>query len=190
MVEEQIVDELSESPLETKRLILRPLVEADAARQASLINDRGIAAMLARVPNPYTVADARAFIADHGREIVFAICLKSDGNQLIGCCGLEPATARDRASIGYWIGRDYWGQGLATEAAQAMIDHGFSALKLSAIDVSCRVVNEASRRVIRKCGFQFCGSGVISTLSAGRVASEHFTMDRRCWESLKAWGRG
>ena len=75
------------------------------------------------------------------------------------------------------------------EAAQRMIDYGFETLKLARIDADCRVVNEASRRVLRKCGFPFCGPGMLQTLASGRVASEHYAMDRRCWEAIRAWGR-
>ena len=145
--------------------------------------------MLARVPWPYALDDARAFIRRQGREVVFAICLKREAT-LVGLCSITPKDGRPaRGEIGYWVGRPFWGKGYATEAAQAVIDYGFVALNLDGVDVSCRVVNEASRRVIWKCGFHFCGNGMIDTLASGRVASEHFSMDRSGWTSLKAWGR-
>ena len=174
--------------LETGRLALRPLNEADARPIAGLINDQAIAAMLARVPHPYALSDAERFIDDQGNETVFAVCLK-DRDELIGCCGLTPDRAGRRAELGYWLGRSFWGRGLATECAQATIDHGFLVMHLDAIDVSCRVVNDASRGVIRKCGFHFVGSGMIETLSQGRVAGERYVLDRRSWAALKAWGR-
>ncbi|MEO9789893.1 MAG: GNAT family N-acetyltransferase [Aurantimonas coralicida] len=187
MLEDTTVERDGET-IETRRLLLRPLTMDDAGALAKLINDREIARMLARVPHPYGLADARAFISDHAPETVFALCLKDVGD-LVGCCSLKPESVPGRFDIGYWVGRRFWGKGLATEAAQAVIDYGFVALKADAIAVDCRVVNEASRRVIRKCGFHFTGSGLIDTISSGRVASEHFVMDRRCWTSLKAWGR-
>ena len=176
---------------ETCRLALRPLVDEDARPIARLINDRDIAAMLARVPHPYAVSDAKAFVESQGVETVFAVCLK-DGevtDELIGCCGLTPSASARRAELGYWIGRSFWGQGLATECVQATIDHGFWTMHLDAIDVSCRVVNDASRRVIHKCGFQFVGATMIQTLASGRVSGERYVLERRSWASLKAWGR-
>ncbi|MCB8836651.1 GNAT family N-acetyltransferase [Aurantimonas sp. VKM B-3413] len=175
--------------LVTPRLRLRPVAKTDAEAIANLISDRDVAKMLSRVPWPYHLEDAEAFIANHGDEIVFAICPKAGGD-LAGLCSLKLNPEVRRAEIGYWIGRPYWGNGYATEAAQSVIDYGFVALDLRAIDVSCRVINEASRRVIWKCGFHFCGNGMIDTVASGRVASEHFTMDRSCWTSLKAWGCG
>ena len=176
---------------ETCRLALRPLVDEDARPIATLINDRGIAAMLARVPHPYAVSDAEEFVNDQGTDTVFAVCLKEENgtDTLIGCCGLTPNGDGKRAELGYWIGRSFWGQGLATECAQATIDHGFLAMHLDAIDVSCRVVNDASRRVIHKCGFHFVGATMIETLASGRVSGERYRLDRRSWASLKAWGR-
>ncbi|MEX6508812.1 GNAT family N-acetyltransferase [Jiella sp. M17.18] len=184
---EDLTDRLLTCALVTPRLRLRPVQAGDAGAIATLINDRDLARMLARVPWPYRFEDAEAFIADHGEEIVFAICLKASGD-LTGICSLKPTTDRRRAEIGYWVGRPFWGNGYATEAAQAVIDYGFTALDLQAIDASCRVINEASRKVIWKCGFRFCGNGMTDTVVSGRVASEQFTMDRSCWTSLKAWG--
>ena len=176
---------------ETCRLALRPLMDADASPIASLINDRDIAAMLARVPHPYATSDAEAFVGNQRGENVFAVCLKHGEytEKLIGCCGLTPDASAKRAELGYWIGRSFWGQGLATECVQATIDHGFWTMHLDAIDVSCRVVNDASRRVIHKCGFQFVGATMIQTLASGRVSGERYVLERRSWASLKSWGR-
>lgn len=176
---------------ETCRLALRPLMDEDARPIARLINDRDIAAMLARVPHPYAVSDAEAFVGNQGGQTVFAVCLKHDEDmdELIGCCGLTLDASTMRAELGYWIGRSFWGKGLATECVQATIDHGFWTMHLDAIDVSCRVVNDASRRVIHKCGFQFVGATMIQTLASGRVSGERYVLERRSWASLKAWGR-
>ncbi|MBO0903429.1 GNAT family N-acetyltransferase [Jiella sp. MQZ13P-4] len=172
----------------TPRLRLRPLRLDDAETLAALLDDFEVVRMLARVPWPYGVADAESFICDYGDETVFAVCLKASG-ELVGVCGLHPGRRGGNAGdLGYWIGRRHWNQGYATEAAHAAIDYGFTALGLDEITVSCRVINEASRRVVWKCGFRFSGSGMIDTLASGRVAAEHFSLDRSCWRSLKAWG--
>lgn len=188
---EDLRPEAERFAFETCRLALRPLTNEDASPIASLINDRDIAVMLARIPHPYAVSDAGEFVEDKSAETVFAVCLKHEGgaDELIGCCGLTPDATGKRAELGYWIGRSFWGQGLATECAQATIDHGFLTMHLDAIDVSCRVVNDASRRVIHKCGFRFVGATMIDSLASGRVSGERFMLDRRSWASLKAWGR-
>jgi ribosomal-protein-alanine N-acetyltransferase len=63
----------------------------------------------------------------------------------------------DRAELGYWMAPPLWGQGLMTEAAQAVIRFGFEAVGLHKIVVRCFAENEASRRVIEKCGFRLVG---------------------------------
>lgn len=175
-------------PVETYRLRLRAPVMDDAEAMARLADDPRIAAMLARLPHPYTIAQARAFIADAGRELVYAVTRRSDG-AFLGVCGLRP-TARPRtADLGYWLGRPYWDQGFATEAAQAVIDLAFQRPGIDCVSANCRAINLASRRVLEKCGFQHRGTGTFLSLAAGRVASEDFHLDRRAWASLKAWGQ-
>ena len=172
----------------TPRLRLRPPILGDAKPMAALLDDYDVVRMLSRVPWPYTQADAESVIRERGGETVFAVCLKSTG-ALLGICGLHGNDRHPRrAELGYWIGRPHWGQGYATEAAHAAIDYGFTALGLDEISANCRVINEASRRVIWKCGFRFTGSGMIDTVASGRVASENFSLDRSCWRSLKSWG--
>ncbi|WP_246217627.1 GNAT family N-acetyltransferase [Jiella pacifica] len=172
----------------TPRLRLRPTSLGDADAIAALLDDHDVVKMLSRVPWPYTIEDAESFIRDRSDETVFAICLKS-GGEIVGLCGIRCDANRPmRGELGYWIGRPHWGNGYATEAAHAAIDYGFTALGLDEISAHCRVINEASRKVIWKCGFRFIGSGMIDTVASGRVASEIFSLDRNCWRSLKTWG--
>lgn len=183
-------DSLLEQPLEpilTRRLRLRPPVMADAEAMAALANDAAVARMLARLPHPYTLAHARAFLESADRELVFAVTDPSGG--FLGLCGLRPTMRARAADLGYWLGRPYWGQGFATEAAQAVVDLAFTALDVDCVWANCRAINLASRRVLEKCGFQHRGTGTFLSVAAGRVASEDFHLDRGTWGSLKAWGR-
>ncbi|MBC8129027.1 MAG: GNAT family N-acetyltransferase [Rhizobiaceae bacterium] len=185
------LDCLVEEPLEpivTRRLMLRPPVTDDAGAIARLADDAGIAAMLARLPHPYTIEHARSFIENAGREMVFAVTEQGSG-RLLGLCGLRPTHKVRAVDLGYWMGRAHWGQGYATEAAQAVIDLGFARLDIESIWANCRAINLASRRVLEKCGFQHRGTGTFVSVAAGRVSSEDFHLDRRAWEALKAWGR-
>ena len=102
--------------LKTERLVLRPTQMADAATITALASEFDVARMTARMPHPYAIGDARAWIgqmAESG-ETVFAITLTG---QLIGCAGYTPLDGK-RAEIGYWLGKPWWGQGFATEAAR------------------------------------------------------------------------
>lgn len=173
--------------LTTPRLLLRLAGVDDADAVAYLANDRHIAEMTARIPHPYGRSDAIAFLGGDRTEIIRAVTRLSDG-VLMGLTGLQPRPGRKRFELGYWLGRPFWGQGFGTEAAQAMIDHAFADLAAEIVEIRCRVVNGASRRIVHKCGFQFAGTGMDVSLAAGRVASESYRMDRSCWQSLKSWG--
>src|SRR5579864_9330250 len=102
--------------LATERLLLRAPQAADAKAIASLINDRRIAENTARIPHPYGLADAHAYLAEVNRdpsEPSFLIALR-DGT-IIGGCGIHVLSGRD-PELGYWIGVPYWGRGYVTEA--------------------------------------------------------------------------
>lgn len=172
--------------LRTRRLVLRPAQMGDAPMIARHANDRQIAEMTSRIPHPYTLGHAEAFLAGLGDERVFAIVDPQEGT-FLGIGSLQACETPGVVELGYWLGRPFWGRGFATEAAQALVDHAFADLEQDEVEVRCRVVNGASRRVIEKCGFGYRGTGLSVSLAAGRVASERYTMDRRCWEALKSW---
>ncbi|GGD97067.1 N-acetyltransferase [Aureimonas endophytica] len=185
------LDDLAEDPLEplsTPRLRLRAPLAADLPRIAELANDRGVAEMLARVPHPYTLEDAEDFLAIAEGSVVFAVALAAS-DEFIGVCGLRPTERARTADLGYWLGRPHWGRGYATEAAQAVVDLAFRQGGMDCVLAGCRAINGRSRRVLEKCGFQYRGTSTFVSLAAGRVAGEQFGLDRRTWESLKAWGR-
>jgi RimJ/RimL family protein N-acetyltransferase len=176
--------------LVTARLRLRALQREDASAIATLANDRRIAENTARIPHPYTLADANGFlryIDESETEIAFAITLADDA--LIGICGLR-TKPRKSPEIGYWLGAPYWGHGYATEAARAVIDHAFEDLGLERLEAGARVSNPASRRVLEKCGFQWTG---VTLLRIHAIASsapvDRFRLDRGLWASLKSWGK-
>jgi RimJ/RimL family protein N-acetyltransferase len=175
--------------LATKRLRLRAPRSGDVVAIASLINDRRIAENTARIPHPYSLADAHAFLAQANREPgepSFVIAL-ADGT-LIGGCGLHVLSGGD-LELGYWIGVPYWGRGYVTEAARAVLDHAFGTLGCERLTSRARVSNPASRRVLEKCGFQWTGVSLIRIRALRSSAPvDCFRLDRRLWASLKSWG--
>ncbi len=171
--------------LRTGRLILRTPHPGDAESIAALVNDRRIAENTARIPHPYTPRDAAAFIAyaQAHRGRVFLVTLP--GDTLLGCCGLG-TWRNDGPEIGYWLGLPYWRRGYATEAARAVLDHAFGALGLAVVLGSARVSNQASRRVLEKCGFEWTGVALqrIRALKTS-VPCDRFRLDRERWNSLR-----
>ena len=154
---------------------------------AELANNRRVAEMLARMPHPYGLTQARDFVQRVSRKqkgCTYALTLGGTG-AFVGCASVEPS--ENGLALGYWIGQPYWGRGLATEAAHALVDHAFRTSGAEQIHVSCRVINNASRRVIHKCGFQYAGQGMMDSAAAGRVATEHYRLERRTWAALRSW---
>jgi RimJ/RimL family protein N-acetyltransferase len=161
----------------TERLLLRPGWIEDAAALAAAIGDREIARNLTRVPWPYSQDDAASFLglpADLMRPR-FLICLR-DSNRIIGGIGLS---GEIEAELGYWIARDHWGRGYATEAGQAVVALADRSLRLPRIRARRMLDNAGSANVLRKLGFQPTGKKAWSaSLVRGTVETCLYVRER------------
>ena len=111
-------------PLRTERLTLRPPRPDDADAIHRLVNDWEVVRMLSRLPFPYPRALTDEWIAstatqmEDGSAYHLAITGAENGTEmLIGCVGLRLDEAPRVADLGYWVGRKFWGHGVAREAA-------------------------------------------------------------------------
>jgi RimJ/RimL family protein N-acetyltransferase len=174
--------------LATERLTLRAPRREDVKAIAVLANDRRIAVNTARIPHPYRLADAEQFTAAVNRrdgEVCFVI---TQGDTLIGVCGIDPRD--DAPELGYWLGTGYWGRGYATEAVRAVVDYAFGDLEHETLQAGARVNNPVSRRVLEKCAFQWTGVRLTRIRAINSAAPvDRFRLDRGLWLSLKSWGR-
>lgn len=150
--------------LETERLILRPPELADAPTMRALADDFDIARNLLAMPHPYTDADARQFIEQRRAEMehddtgcAFAIIRRTD-QQFMGMIGFGINAEHRRAELGYWLGKPYWGQGYATEAARATLRYCFDQLELNKVCAGHFAHNPASGRVLQKLGMSYEGT--------------------------------
>ncbi|WP_157216064.1 GNAT family N-acetyltransferase [Flavisphingomonas formosensis] len=149
----------------TDRLLLRPGWLEDAPALAAAIGDEAVASKLARVPLPYGLAEAEAYLSRQQDPLLpdFLIFTRTRGApRLVGGIGLFRDIAGE-AELGYWIARDYWGLGFATEAGRAVIDLARDSLRLPRVVSGHFIDNPASGRVLRKLGFR----------PVGRYASRH-----------------
>ncbi|MFL0415106.1 GNAT family N-acetyltransferase [uncultured Sphingomonas sp.] len=140
----------------TKRLTLRPSWPEEAETLTQAIAHEEVAMKLARLPWPYSVGDAEAFLAvPRGPTDARFFILAHDGSypRMVGGIGLN-ATGRHTAELGYWLTPQAWGRGYATEAGRAVIDMARHALPLRRIEASHHLDNPASRRVLEKLGFR------------------------------------
>ena len=145
--------------VETRRLILRAPAPQDAPRIAALANDLDIARMTKRMPHPFQMRDADDFVLqvasqDPRRANTFVIDHEDVGP--IGVIGLFEG--EDRVpETGYWIGREYWGRGFATEALDAALVWASRKWKRRALVAGHFADNPASGRVLEKAGFLYTG---------------------------------
>jgi RimJ/RimL family protein N-acetyltransferase len=145
--------------VETRRLALRAPQPQDAPRLAQLCNDIDIARMTKRMPHPYGLRDAEAFVLqtasqDPRRSMAFVIDHEDHGP--VGVIGLfEDEDVAPEA--GYWIGRPYWGRGFATEALQGAMVWASKSWKRRALFAGHFADNPASGRVLEKAGFLYTG---------------------------------
>lgn len=148
----------------TKRLVLRQFCSGDAQRIHYLLNDKQVARGAHDMPYPFPASAAEEWLVLHeklvreGRAAVFAVCRQSpagssDPPELIGTVGLAIVDLDQRAEIGYWMGREYWGNGFCTEAVVPVIEYGFEELGLHRIFALHISRNRASARVLEKTGF-------------------------------------
>ena len=151
-----------------------------------LVNDRRIAENTIRIPHPYSLADAKEWIGSvrGSGEESFVITV---AGEVVGGCGCHH---RDGVpEIGYWLGVPFWGNGYATEAARALIDHVFDTHSPHMLVAGARISNPASRRVLEKCGFQWNGVGLYRIRAIRSSAPfDRFRLERTIWASLKSWG--
>ena len=152
--------------LETKRLILRHLIMDDLDALFALYSDPEIRRYFPEgtLTREETKEELEWFLnghPDHPELGLWATIQKETG-QFIGRCGLLPwmIDGRPEVEIAYLLDKKYWGQGLATEAAQGILHHGFEKLQLSRLICLIDGENQASIRVARKIGMTFEKEGV------------------------------
>jgi [ribosomal protein S5]-alanine N-acetyltransferase len=148
---------------QTERLRLRPFTLADAPEVQRLAGDREVASTTQNIPHPYEDGVAERWINTHQEQfekdvmVILAVERLADG-QLMGAVSLAGIDRHDnRAELGYWIGRPFWGSGVATEASLAILHYGFVEMKLNRIFARHLTRNPASGRVMQKIGMTYEG---------------------------------
>lgn len=146
--------------LETERLKLRPFVADDAARLAELAGAREIADTLVSIPHPLSLSLARSIIAGNaagfqaGRSLHFAV-ERRQAPGLIGSVELHDVDAEhSQAELGFWVAVSEWGQGIASEAALAVVRYGLASLGLNRIYAHHLVRNPACATVLVRIGMK------------------------------------
>ncbi|HYH83073.1 MAG TPA: GNAT family N-acetyltransferase [Longimicrobium sp.] len=148
--------------LRTARLVLRPFTPADAGEVHAIVSDREIAYNTAHIPHPYPDGMAAEWIErlmlrwETGESAVFAATLPADG-RIVAAIGMEIEPQHRRAELGYWVAREFWNGGFATEGSRAVVEFGFRVLGLNRVQARHYCRNGASGRVMQKIGMTFEG---------------------------------
>lgn len=176
--------------LETRRLILRPLMLEDAARTQELFPQWEIVKYLnAIVPWPYPADGVLTYYRDmalpaiaSGEQWYWTLRLKESPQEHIGAIHLRRAESNHR---GFWLGLPWHGRGLMTEAVEVVNDYWFDVLDMPLLRLPKAVGNVASRRISEKTGMRLAGTEVRDYVS-GRLMSEIWEITAEEWRAWKA----
>ena len=147
--------------LDTKRLILRHLERSDLDSLFALYSDPEVRRYFPEGTLTYeeTREELEWFLNGHPKhpELGLWATIHRESNQFIGRCGLLPWTIDGclEVEVAFLLAKEYWEQGLGTEAAQAVLDYGFTRLHLPRLICLIDRDNIASIRVATKIGMTF-----------------------------------
>ena len=175
--------------LETARLLLRPLALSDAEQAQLLFPQWEIVRYLnSRVPWPYPPDGALTFYrevalpaVERGEAWHWTLRLKSNPGQMIGNISLMRGESKNR---GFWIATQWQGQGLMSEACDAVTDYWFNALKFPVLRVPKAAANTASRRISEKQGMRLVET-VERDYVSGRLETEIWEITAEEWQARR-----
>jgi RimJ/RimL family protein N-acetyltransferase len=174
--------------LTTRRLILRQPRMTDAERLTRFLDNFAVAGNLARVPYPYRLADAKAWLRSWrpdrpAEDTGFTIELPGEG--LVGHVGFH--TDPRGTQIGYWLAQPFWNRGLMSEAVGAALAWFWAASALDVLRSGVFHFNKASLAIQHKFGFVETGTGPLLCLARGEEVRHIDTeLTRAAWEKRRA----
>lgn len=176
--------------METKRCVLRLWKIEDAPRLNELAKDPDIGPRAGWLPHA-SIEESKAIIQEILQpSCAYAIVLK-ETDQIIGCIALMKSgysnvvVKETEAELGYWLGKNYWGQGLMPEVCQCLIAYGFEKENLERIYCGYYVGNDQSHRVQEKLHFQYLYT-IKDKIVLGSKRDEVISkLDREVWQSYE-----
>ena len=160
------------------RVSLRAFRPEDRQDLVNGLNDWAVARWLGRVPHPYRLDHADAFLArdehlhideavqDGSRSLSLSLC---DDDQVIGGFVLNPQNDAGSRELGFWLARPYWGQGIMRRAAHHVINEIRHATPEVRLVASVNADNIRSNQLIRRLGFHPSGRSEVWSTPLQRV---------------------
>lgn len=142
----------------TRRLVLRPWKEKDAKWLYFYARNPNVGPMAGWPPHQSREESLYIIQTLFSKREVYAITFK---NKPIGCIQLyiypdgNYYWGEGNGELGYWIGEQFWGKGIAVEASKKILDHAFNDLKLDTVYATFQKTNKQSKRVLEKLGFKY-----------------------------------
>ena len=158
--------------LECTSCVVRDWARSDKVALIRFANNRKVWRNLSHMfPHPYTETDAEwwfSFLERMPEPTHWAI--EVDG-QAVGSIGiiLGEGIYVKSARFGYWLGEDYWGRGIMTEAVKVVVPYAMSHFGVVRLDSPVFAWNAASMRVLEKCGFVKEGVSSASAFKDGEI---------------------
>ena len=173
----------------TARLTLRPFTPDDLDAMYEILNQEGVLRYFppADPPTRDRVEGMIRRLLGHWEERgygLWAVEAEADG-ALMGRCGLQYLPDTDEVEVDFILGRPFWGQGFATEAARASVRYGFEELGIESIAGIAHVENHGSQRVLEKLGMDRVEQKDFFGMECYRylVDSESYHRAARLWET-------
>ncbi len=149
-------------PIKTSRLTLRPFTRDDAeAMFQNWANDEDVCRFLTWQPHgsiDVTKQLLSLWCAEYGEPNKYNWLIEYDSTPIGNISAVLVSDKHEYACIGYCIGKQWWKQGLTTEAAKAVISFLFDRVGVNRIEISHATKNPASGRVAQKCGLTHEGT--------------------------------
>lgn len=146
---------------ETERLILRKFGDGDADAIFAMRKDADVMRFIRAPQNRQETINWLKLVSGRWQmdKIGFCAMIEKASEKLVGWCGLWHLPETLETEIGYAVAKNFWGRGLATEAAGKFLQYGFKKLKFEKIAAVALPENAASRRVMEKLGMRYDYAG-------------------------------
>ncbi len=155
-------------------VVFRDFTQDDIEYLVNLLNNKNVTKYLtSRIAVPYTNQDAEWWVNVGSKTgIVKAIEIEK---VFVGCISATPGEYENNrsAEIGYWLGENYWGKGIATESVQKMTKHVFTSTNIVRLFAPVFGQNKKSMNVLEKCGYIKEGVLKKAIFKNGEYIDEH-----------------